>query len=57
MASVPVCPHPIPGAGCLIVCPVVADSHWNLDPSSNVLNSRPVDGGGFATTMASDVIY
>ena len=42
MASVPVCPHPIPGAGCLIVYPVVADFHWNLDPSSNVLNSRPL---------------
>ncbi len=57
MASISACPHRIPGAGYLIVCPVVADSHWNLDPFSNVLNNRPLMAAVFVTTMASDVIY
>jgi hypothetical protein len=42
MASVPVRPRYVPGGSCLIVCWVAADFHWNLDPSSNVLNSRPL---------------
>jgi hypothetical protein len=42
MAFVSVYPHPIFGGSCPIVCPVVVDAHWNLDPSSNVLNSRPL---------------